>query len=252
MPHGLPASRHIAANRQTRDAWERCAAHRRRIHELISAAAPASGGRICVLGAGNCNDLDLRALQRDFAEVCLADLDREALDAALARQRPSAARLFVHAPCDLDAPALDLDGPFDLVLSAGVLTQMFQTIEDLGLSPETELARVLALRTRHLHLLFRLVRPGGAFVLVTDVVSTATAPDLNHCAEAELPACLAQLIEARNFFTGANPSAIWKELNEAAEFSGLCRSIESHDPWLWPVTAAHHYLTWAVTVRRRV
>jgi hypothetical protein len=251
MPHASTALRHIAANRQTRDAWERCAGHRRRIHELISSAAPAPGGRICVLGAGNCNDLDLRALQCDFAEIHFADLDREALDAAVARQCPSNARLFLHAPCDLDAPALDLDGPFDLVLSAGVLTQMFQTIEDLGLPPETEVASVLAVRTRHLRLLFRLVRPGGAFVLVTDVVSTATAPDLDQSAEAELPDRIGQLIAERNFFTGANPAAIWKELNEAAEFYGLCRSMESHDPWLWPVTSTHHYLTWAVTVRTR-
>jgi hypothetical protein len=120
------------------------------------------------------------------------------------------------------------------VLSTGVLTQMFQT---------SDIASVLAVRTRHLRLLFQLARPGGAFVLVTDVVSTATAPDLAHCAEADLPVRLAQLIEERNFFTGANPAAIWKELNESPEFSAV-----SHDPWLWPVTKAHQYLTWAVTV----
>ena len=47
-------------------------------------------------------------------------------------------------------PAPDLDGPFDLVLSAGVLTQMFQTVDDLDLPPAAKVVRVLALRRRHL------------------------------------------------------------------------------------------------------
>jgi hypothetical protein len=68
----------------------------------------------------------------------------------------------------------------------------------------------------------------------------------------QLGTVLSELIESRNFFTGANPSAIGKELTEDPEFAGRTRSIESNGPWLWPVTAAHDYLTWGVTVRLKL
>jgi hypothetical protein len=263
----VAARRQIASNAQTRDAWRRCAAHRQRIQELILAGSGERGGRMCVLGAGNCNDLDLSILGRRFTEIHLADIDREALEAAVARQHPSDdARIVLHAPCDLSgilgiekrpddllgrirAHSPELDGPYDLVLSTGLLTQMFQSAEDLGLPGPATLDLVLELRRQHLRLLFDLVRSGGAFILVTDVVSTASAPDLRTCAAEHLDARLAQLIEARNFFTGANPAAIWKEITEDAELSRRTSVIESHDPWLWPVTASHDYLTWAMTVR---
>jgi hypothetical protein len=243
--------RHIRSNRQTRDAWERCAAHRRKIHALISAAECAAGSRLCVLGAGNCNDLDLRTLEADFAEVHLVDLDREAIEAGVERQLLCGSTLLVvHAPCDLSSGSVPcLRGPFDLVLSAGLITQMFQYVEDLGQERDATVQAVLALRRRHFRMLFDLASPHGTIILVTDVVSTATAPQLRNCAENQLSAVLAELIESRNFFTGANPAAIWKELTEDSEFVMRSHSIESSGPWLWPVTAAHEYLTWGVTVR---
>jgi hypothetical protein len=271
----LAALRQISSNAQTRNAWQRCSAHRQRIQELIFAASEERGGRICVLGAGNCNDVDLRLLARRFTEIHLADIDRDALEAAVARQHLSGdPRIVLHAPCDVsgilgigqyaeDRPDVDdlvrrirahseeLDGPYDLVLSAGLLTQMYQAAEDLGLPQPATLNLVLELRRQHLRLLFHLVRPGGAFIVATDVVSTASAPELRNCEEDELPAKLARLIEERNFFTGANPAAIWKEITEDAELSEGASAIESHDPWLWPVTASHDYLTWAMTVRTR-
>jgi hypothetical protein len=242
----------FVSNRQTRDSWERCAGHRRRILNLILEVSLKPGGRLCVLGAGNCNDLDLVALACHFAEIHLVDIDPEALASALRRQPPPGGRVVLHALCDLiAADYTTLGGPFNMVLSAGILTQMFQTIEDLDLPKDIELRRVLALRSRHLRLLFDLLAPGGVFILVTDVVSTATAPELNTCCEASLSEHLETLIEARNFFTGANPAAIWKELTERPEFAGRIQRIESHDPWLWPVTESHKHLTWAVTVYTR-
>src|SRR5215470_12658620 len=130
MPPSPIALVHIRSNRQTRDAWKRCAAHRRKIHALISAAGCAEGSRLCVLGAGNCNDLDLRSLEQDFAKVYLVDLDREAIEVAIGRQQVSGStRLVVHAPCDLSGEEQLPQGPFDLVLSAGLITQMFQSVE---------------------------------------------------------------------------------------------------------------------------
>jgi hypothetical protein len=223
-----------------------------------------------VLGAGNCNDLDLKELQRSFKEIHLVDLDPGAVAAGIERQRPLVGGAIVtHAPFDLTGvlervrlddlsgllesiqrPTVGLPSPFDVVLSAGVLTQMFQSIEEVGLPAETSLALVLALRHRHLDALLELVTPGGASVLVSDVVSTASAPDLAICPEHNLAQRLAELIDDRNFFTGANPSAIWRELSGNPLFGDRVAGIKVHDPWLWPVTASHSYLTWALTLRR--
>ena len=127
---------------------------------------------------------------------------------------------------------------------------MFQSVEDMGLPSEATLRLVLALRRRHLDALLELVRPGGASVLISDVVSTASARDLAICPAHELSDRMARLIEERNFFTGANPSAIWQELTGDPLFSDRIADIKVHDPWLWPITASHDYLTWALTLRR--
>ena len=217
-----------------------------------------------MLGAGNCNDLDLRQLSAGFASVSLVDLDREALEEAVERQHASGVIRLI-APFDLSGVLDTLDsepnailhrlgepapvdvpgGPFDVVASCCVLTQMFQSIEDAGLAT---VEPILALRRRHLRQLWDLTRAGGAFVLATDVVSTTTAPDLNDISEPMLGRRLERLIEQRNFFTGANPAAIWQELLD--EFVPEGAVPVSHDPWMWPLVQSHSYLTWAVTVRR--
>jgi hypothetical protein len=204
------------------------------------------------------------------------DLDREALEQGVAQQKLSGkARIVLRAPCDLTGLLDALPAPgrassadvekllsllhsprpfndsYDLVLSMGLLTQMFQLVEDTGLQSSDSLKLVLALRRHHLRTLFTLTRKGGAFVLATDVVSTTTAPELKDCSEASLGEQLARLVENRNFFTGANPAAIWKELTDDPEFETHTRDIESHDPWMWPLASTHAYLTWAVTVRVR-
>src|SRR5436190_15167601 len=85
-------------NREVRDLWQRYAGHRQRVTaELL--ALP--GDRLCLLGAGNANDLDLEALAARFAEIHLVDLDPGALSRATGRQSPAArARLRSHAPVD--------------------------------------------------------------------------------------------------------------------------------------------------------
>lgn len=106
MPFELTTFEHplLAAqasmNRSTRGQWEMFASHRRQLERLIVPAQP--GRRACVLGAGNCNDLDLRWMTEVFREVHLVDLDAAALSAGVRRQRcePSS-RLQLHAPVDL-------------------------------------------------------------------------------------------------------------------------------------------------------
>ena len=73
-PHRL-ASQQARFNRSTRDHWPHFASHRDWIERLLVADGLGGGGRLCVLGAGNCNDLDLPALAEAFDEIHLVDLD---------------------------------------------------------------------------------------------------------------------------------------------------------------------------------
>src|SRR4051794_41979245 len=76
------------ANRQARDDWELFTAHRQRLTEAIASLRPGTGGVLCLLGAGNCNDVDLEALAGAYAEIHLVDIDPAGLDRAPQRQPP--------------------------------------------------------------------------------------------------------------------------------------------------------------------
>ena len=103
MPDDLLTSQ-SAMNRSTRGQWQMYGAHRQQIERLIVPKEP--GGRACVLGAGNCNDLDLKWMTQVYREVHLVDLDAHALAQGVKRQRcEDLPRLRLHAPVDLTAVA---------------------------------------------------------------------------------------------------------------------------------------------------
>src|SRR6188508_2997568 len=129
------------------------------------------GGRLCVLGAGNSNDLDLGALARRFREVHLVDLDADGLARPVTRQGvANLPQVENHAPIDLTGlldhlPELAPIGPdrledlvdhveasspalrlrrFDLVVSTGLLTQIFSTVVDPGSEPASLARTVVA------------------------------------------------------------------------------------------------------------
>lgn len=267
---------HLQSNLQSRNAWNRFRPHRERLTGLIQAHTPP-GGSLCILGAGNCNDLDLRSLKA--GEIHLVDLDSEALGHGVDfQQAASLAGLRLHPSCDVsgllrelppkgdacepgaaDALAARLEshhlrlpgGPFDCVVSAGLLTQMFQSLGDSGLGRDAVVELTLRLRRKHLRDLADLTRPGGSSLLVTDVVATSTAPDLLRLPAAELEPQMAALIAQGNFFTGTNPYRIMAVLEEVAELAQSVEQVRLHGPWLWAVTADRRHLACAVSFRRR-
>lgn len=247
-------------NQKTRGCWELYAEHRRRVTELLLGHCPeeeeALGGdlptpRLCVLGAGNCNDLDLPQLLARFGEIHLVDLDGEALSAGVAAQHLDAdSRVALHSGIDLtglnarlshwshdqppppseieallattaSATPLPLKWPFETVASVCLLSQLLEAVNlTLGETHSQYLPLVQAVRARHLRQAVSLCRPGGQLVLVTDFVSSDTCPELATVAEAQLPALAEQLVLAQNFFTGLNPF--------------LLRQLFASDPWLAP------------------
>src|SRR5437660_103300 len=62
---------HRRNNRETAEGWQPFAEHRARVTGLLLPGAR----RLAVLGAGNCNELDLTALGDAYREIHLADPD---------------------------------------------------------------------------------------------------------------------------------------------------------------------------------
>jgi len=159
MGAGLASARELIeeqrlSNESAAPYFDTFANHRERLTASVSARhVPGSRERLCVLGAGNAYDLDLPRLAAIFSEIHLVDIDEAALTRAYNRQDAATRkRLFLHAPIDLsglfdridawrgfrvtpeelaaypeDASerlVKSLPAPFDVVVSACVLTQM--------------------------------------------------------------------------------------------------------------------------------
>jgi hypothetical protein len=214
------------------------------------------------LGAGNCNDLDLPELTRSFDEVHLLDLDAEALEFGVSNQGLSAdTRVHLHGNVDVTgvyealqawsqdqqsaaleacvsraqtSPVPALNGPFDVVASVCLLTQITESIAlTIGERHPRFPELMLAVRDRHLRLLAEMVGNGGHICLVTDVVSSLTYPPLPTVPEDRLAETLSQLIQQRNFFSGVNPFVLQRYF---ASHPDVCRHLERVEvlsPWLW-------------------
>lgn len=272
-----PKARQAGFNAESRDHWDAFADHRRQVSALLGAGTGRT--RLCVLGAGNCNDLDLPALLEVHREVDLVDLDPTALARGLARQgmadHPAVgefggvdvtARLDAIAgwtprtpigPEELaalaDWPAgrvgQALPGRYDLVASTCLLTQLIgNATHALGEGHPQFLAVVQAIRTGHLRLLTHLTAPGGTAVLITDVVSSDTFPTLATLPESSLPEVLFRLARERNFFHGVNPEVLSRLVGGDPVLSARVKGQEALPPWRWNLHA-RLYLVWALKFR---
>ena len=80
------ALRQQVYNQTTRGSWKYFSQHRNQILNLVFEESLDRQGKLAILGAGNCNDLDLKDLLGHFREVHLFDLDQTAMEFALRRQ----------------------------------------------------------------------------------------------------------------------------------------------------------------------
>ncbi|HVW27834.1 MAG TPA: hypothetical protein VHC69_20855 [Polyangiaceae bacterium] len=221
-------------NENTRDLWDAMSPHRRRVmHEIGRTRA---GGRSCVFGAGNCNDLELPRLLSSFDELHLVDIDEAAMRAGIVRQGvESNEKIRLHGGVDFSDLA-NVDGVLpqaDVVVSTCVLSQLIDSVARASSSAGAAKERAVAVRDRHLDVLLRSTAPGGHAILVTDLVSSDTAPELRTCPELQLSKLRDQLIARHNYFHGTNPHAIEQALT-SRHGTRLAR-LERRPPWRWSI-----------------
>lgn len=225
---------HTERNRQTRPNWEHFQSHRVHVTQLLIDVVrkhPANEAthdkpRICILGAGNCNDLDLNRLATAFAHVCLMDIDRDAMDYGVTSQHV-ADKIEIMC-CDVMGDELP-DVRFDVVASTCLLTQLFVDIDPSSATADD----YVNIRRQHFLTILRLMKPSGSAVFITDVVSSDTVPNLTEHDPEQLAQRLPQWIQQRNFFTGTNPAVVHQLLTADEEISPQLNHVTPIAPWLW-------------------
>jgi hypothetical protein len=106
---------HAHGNQRSRDDWELYRGHRERLTATIvrlrgEMAGPEGEPTLVLLGAGNCNDVDLPILAGAFGQIHLVDIDGGAIERARQRQPAEIrGRIVTHAGVDLTGllPRLD-------------------------------------------------------------------------------------------------------------------------------------------------
>ncbi|HWB13124.1 MAG TPA: hypothetical protein VG826_28120 [Pirellulales bacterium] len=284
-------------NKSRDDEWQLAENHRSQVTRRILALAGGGEGRLCILGAGNANDLDLRALTAAFREVHLVDVDGEALQRGVARQLPEesgladgnwqggdlrraagGAKIRLHPAVDVTgiwdtlaklettpadaAPAELLDraanvgplllpGPFDVAVSAGLLSQLIDGVV-LSLPPTSAsfMQLLLSVRSGHLRLLARLTAPGGHGLLITDFVSAATAPELTSLSDDHVGELADRLAATGNFFHGINPVFLPQLFEQDSMLRSLISRVNHRGHWIWN-QRSRRYAVLAIEFERR-
>ena len=270
-----------ASNQSGLPHFESFRGHREALTRVLAGSTPGPSERLCVLGAGNAYDLELESLLTQFAEVHLVDIDAAAV--ARARERVPAgprARLFAHAPLDLsgmfqdierwgrmqvtpqelmDAPAngakriaAALPGPFDVVASTCLLTQLqLELLQLLGDTHQLFVALREFLTLTHLRTLAALTKPGGRAVLVTDLCESSVFPPGRPRSEADLGPLMTELVDKGYVIYSSHPGLIHATLDDDPVLKRAFSDAELSAPWLWQNGPEHRFLVYALTLPRK-
>jgi len=270
-------------NRARDDQWQLAENHRRHVTERIVALAGHGQGRLCILGAGNAHDLELPALVEAFGEVHLVDLDGDALERGVARQEKSLpcaadrARIHLHPGVDVTgvwdalaglsqeateatlaelveraarAPCLPLPGPFDVAVSAGLVSQLIDgVVMSVPASSTRFMQLLLSVRSGHLRLLARLTASRGRGLLITDFVSSETAPELATTTDDGVGELAQRLAAAGNFFHGLNPVFLTGLFEQDPVLRPLITRVNDRGHWIW-TQRSRRYAVMAIEFER--
>ncbi len=254
-------------NTSTRSGFGAYAQHRARQMALLN---DQRGARLAVLGAGNCNDIELATLARSFDEIHLFDIDGGALANAVQRQTDEVRRACHLHVRDLTGVASFLEGwkreppepfaaqvsawtklgtllaeagQFDTVLSTCLLSQVAINLRDFfGFSPALN-AALLAAIAGHVMLASALTKPGGKIVITSDCITNSYPIREEAQARGALNAIL-HLTAQGAAFPGTDPELVAALLTNP-DFS----RPELKDAWIWDV-GKQSYLVYALQATR--
>jgi hypothetical protein len=252
-----------AYNRRFPDSWARYAAHRQRVMELI--AELPRGAEICVLGAGNCSDLDLETLAESYREIHLVDLDGEALERSRDRQASGVRdKIVLHPDVDFSGLLSKLDAwgeqfpqptelgqaavaaaqrivrelgqTFAVTVSTCVLSQLAVPYQHAWVTARPNWANLLsALTAVHLATLAASTSRGGHALLVCDTSSSKDTPELAE-QRGRTSAELAHFVESRtadgSLVLRPAPRDLLLQLSSPG-LKSLVSEPVVHSPWLW-------------------
>jgi hypothetical protein len=143
-------------------------------------------------------------------------------------------------------------GPFDVVLSACMLSQLMHSCYvALGLQHPQLHLMAAALGLSHLRSLAALVAPGGTGLIVTDTISSETYALEELWGDRPPLQLLDELDRGNRTLTGTAPSFLRRILREDAEIAPLVTPPRLVEPWLWRFTEEMTFLVYALAFRRR-
>ncbi|QDT90600.1 hypothetical protein [Gimesia algae] len=260
----------VRFNQASRPNWEQGATHRNLITGYLTDLADSSRGRLCVLGAGNCNDLDLQKLLQVYSEIHLVDLDESALRYAIDFQSVSDNPAISMHVLDLTGigdrlaafksdpdqgeaelreiitaltgvQELNLPGPYDVVCSTCILSQLIlQVVHAVGETHPQFEELMVAVREQHFRSVLDLIGEGGAGLIISDFVSSESAADLKDVPDFQFTQYLSQLLSSRNFFHGVHPGLLFAQLKGKAPLAKLVQDVEMLPPWRWDLGARQY------------
>lgn len=252
------AARQLRLNRETLANWRLYRSHREAVADLICRPPQPPSARLCILGAGNCNDLDLTRFTGRFSQVHLVDLDRQAMAKGVQRQSPPApGSISLHGGVDLTGilktlatwkryrpqresiahcirearafAGLPFPGRFQVAASMCLLSQIIDSIVSVTGPKALPLELVEALRQRHLRLLAELLAPGGVGFLVTDFILERGGARPTREASPEPQSAGAP----GDSFLGLNPRELCASVSDDAVLGNQVRHAGVSPSWLW-------------------
>ena len=249
---------------------------------LVARAEPDAGSRLCLLGAGNCYDVDLERLASLYSEVHLVDIDAAALERAWERQSATVrARLVRHPSLDLSGVlnrmerwrdvqvtpeelmnlpgtatvelVSALPGGFDTVVSTCLLSQLQFAVLNVLLPshPLFDAVRQIV-NVTHLRTLAALAAPGtGRALLISDVSSNAIVPLGPFEPGADLRGLLGELMSQGHVIHIVRPDVIEQLVLQDPALSVLVTASPVLDAWLWQNGPERTFLVYALELLRR-
>ena len=275
-------SQQKAANQSALPHTDLYEGHRRSLTKLLSAGDEAvlAQQRLCVLGAGNCADLELEQLAQCYQTVHLVDLDAEALQRAFdGLSAASRERVELHGGVDLTGMLDKLErwkrleitpqelmghpgnasqaisdavgGPFDVVASTCVLTQMQLSVLN-ALTDSHQLFQAVrhTVSVTHFRTLSRLTRVGGRCFFVTDLVSTERLSEGGDLTEESPRDLYERALKEGNLIYVAHPKLLEAVLRDDPTLRREVTLGSERDVWLWQQGPDRTFVVYAAEMRR--